>query len=72
MVLAFRADGTYEVSFYCKAVVSSNGEDSWIPPAIYKRASKIEAQDIPFDKQNCTIKYRSWTKDNTEINLILL
>ncbi|MCJ8733731.1 hypothetical protein PDJAM_G00226980 [Pangasius djambal] len=72
MLLTFSADGTYEVSFYSNAVVSSNGEVAWLPPAIYKSACKIEVRNFPFDQQNCTLKFRSWTYDHTEIDLVLL
>ncbi|XP_062332244.1 neuronal acetylcholine receptor subunit beta-2-like [Osmerus eperlanus] len=72
IVLYNNADGTYEVSFYSNAVISNNGEVAWLPPAIYKSACKIEVRDFPFDQQNCTLKFRSWTYDRTEIDLILL
>ncbi|XP_028316339.1 neuronal acetylcholine receptor subunit beta-2-like [Gouania willdenowi] len=72
IVLYNNADGTYEVSFYSNAVVSNNGEVAWLPPAIYKSACKIEVRHFPFDQQNCTLKFRSWTYDHTEIDLILL
>ncbi|TSL89893.1 Neuronal acetylcholine receptor subunit beta-2 [Bagarius yarrelli] len=72
IVLYNNADGTYEVSFYSNAVVSSNGEVAWLPPAIYKSACKIEVKNFPFDQQNCTLKFRSWTYDHTEIDLVLL
>ncbi|TRY56902.1 hypothetical protein DNTS_031027 [Danionella cerebrum] len=72
IVLYNNADGTYEVSFYSNAVVSNNGEVAWLPPAIYKSACKIEVRNFPFDQQNCTLKFRSWTYDHTEIDLILL
>uniref|UniRef100_A0A7N6ABV0 Neuronal acetylcholine receptor subunit beta-2-like n=1 Tax=Anabas testudineus TaxID=64144 RepID=A0A7N6ABV0_ANATE len=65
------ADGVYEVSFYCNAVVSNTGDIFWLPPAIYKSACAIEVQNFPFDQQNCTLKFRSWTYDHTEIDLIL-
>ncbi|CDQ98287.1 unnamed protein product [Oncorhynchus mykiss] len=70
--LHLSADGNYEVSFYSNTVVSNNGEVNWLPPAIYKSACKIEVRDFPFDQQNCTLKFRSWTYDHTEIDLILL
>uniref|UniRef100_A0A8C5D8N7 Neuronal acetylcholine receptor subunit beta-2-like n=1 Tax=Gouania willdenowi TaxID=441366 RepID=A0A8C5D8N7_GOUWI len=71
IVLYNNADGVYEVSFYCNAVVSNTGDIFWLPPAIYKSACPIEVQHFPFDQQNCTLKFRSWTYDHTEVDLIL-
>uniref|UniRef100_H3D3B3 Cholinergic receptor, nicotinic, beta 5a n=1 Tax=Tetraodon nigroviridis TaxID=99883 RepID=H3D3B3_TETNG len=71
IVLYNNADGVYEVSVYCNAVVSSTGDIFWLPPAIYKSACAIEVQNFPFDQQNCTLKFRSWTYDHTEVDLIL-
>ncbi|XP_030046221.1 neuronal acetylcholine receptor subunit beta-4 [Microcaecilia unicolor] len=71
IVLYNNADGTYEVSLYTNAIVKSNGSISWLPPAIYKSACKIEVKHFPFDQQNCTLKFRSWTYDHTEIDLVL-
>ncbi|XP_061462743.1 neuronal acetylcholine receptor subunit beta-2 [Rhineura floridana] len=71
VVLYNNADGMYEVSFYSNAVVSYDGSIFWLPPAIYKSACKIEVKHFPFDQQNCTLKFRSWTYDRTEIDLVL-
>ncbi|XP_075320376.1 neuronal acetylcholine receptor subunit beta-2-like [Odontesthes bonariensis] len=71
IVLYNNADGVYEVSFYCNAVVSNTGDIFWLPPAIYKSACAIEVQSFPFDQQNCSLKFRSWTYDHTEVDLIL-
>uniref|UniRef100_A0A3P8W2Z4 Cholinergic receptor, nicotinic, beta 5a n=1 Tax=Cynoglossus semilaevis TaxID=244447 RepID=A0A3P8W2Z4_CYNSE len=71
IVLYNNADGVYEVSIYCNAVVSNTGDIFWLPPAIYKSACAIEVQNFPFDQQNCTLKFRSWTYDHTEVDLIL-
>lgn len=65
------ADGTYEVSVYTNAIVTYNGSIRWLPPAIYKSACKIEVKHFPFDQQNCTLKFRSWTYDHTEIDMVL-
>uniref|UniRef100_A0A8C5N275 Neuronal acetylcholine receptor subunit beta-2 n=1 Tax=Gouania willdenowi TaxID=441366 RepID=A0A8C5N275_GOUWI len=71
VVLYNNADGVYEVSFYSNAVVSHDGSIFWLPPAIYKSACKIEVKHFPFDQQNCTLRFRSWTYDRTEIDLVL-
>lgn len=71
MFFPLSADGTYEVTVFTNAIVLFNGSISWLPPAIYKSACKIEVKHFPFDQQNCTLKFRSWTYDHTEIDLIL-
>ncbi|XP_051901765.1 neuronal acetylcholine receptor subunit beta-2-like [Pristis pectinata] len=71
VVLYNNADGSYEVSFYSNAVVSHDGSVFWLPPAIYKSACRIEVRHFPFDQQNCTLRFRSWTYDRTEIDLLL-
>uniref|UniRef100_A0A8C5KF05 Neuronal acetylcholine receptor subunit beta-4 n=1 Tax=Jaculus jaculus TaxID=51337 RepID=A0A8C5KF05_JACJA len=72
IVLYNNADGTYEVSVYTNVIVYSNGSITWLPPAIYKSACKIEVKHFPFDQQNCTLKFRSWTYDHTEIDMVLI
>ncbi|KAL7870863.1 hypothetical protein SRHO_G00083600 [Serrasalmus rhombeus] len=72
IVLYNNADGTYEVTVFTNAIVLFNGSIAWLPPAIYKSACKIEVKHFPFDQQNCTLKFRSWTYDHTEIDLVLL
>ncbi|XP_004872147.1 neuronal acetylcholine receptor subunit beta-4 isoform X1 [Heterocephalus glaber] len=72
IVLYNNADGTYEVSVYANVVLRSNGSIEWLPPAIYKSACKIEVRHFPFDQQNCTLKFRSWTYDHTEIDMVLM
>ncbi|XP_074836729.1 neuronal acetylcholine receptor subunit beta-2 [Carettochelys insculpta] len=71
VVLYNNADGMYEVSFYSNAVVSYDGSIFWLPPAIYKSACRIEVKHFPFDQQNCTMRFRSWTYDRTELDLVL-
>ena len=59
------------MSLYTNVVVRSNGSVLWLPPAICKSACKIEVKHFPFDQQNCTLKFRSWTYDHTEIDMVL-
>ncbi|XP_035642783.1 neuronal acetylcholine receptor subunit beta-4-like isoform X1 [Oncorhynchus keta] len=71
IVLYNNADGTYEVTVFTNAIVQFNGSIVWLPPAIYKSACKIEVKHFPFDQQNCTLKFRSWTYDHTELDMVL-
>lgn len=71
IVLYNNADGTYEVTVFTNVIVLYNGTINWLPPAIYKSACKIEVKHFPFDQQNCTLKFRSWTYDHTELDLTL-
>lgn len=65
------ADGEYEVTVFTNAIVFASGLVYWLPPAIYKSSCKIQVKHFPFDRQNCTLKFRSWTYDYTEIDLVL-
>ncbi|KAM9817564.1 neuronal acetylcholine receptor subunit beta-4 [Neosynchiropus ocellatus] len=71
IVLYNNADGIYEVTVFTHAIVRYSGSVYWLPPAIYKSSCKIEVKHFPFDQQNCTLNFRSWTYDHTEIDLLL-
>ncbi|GCC20690.1 hypothetical protein chiPu_0019257 [Chiloscyllium punctatum] len=44
---------------------------SGCPPPSTRSACRIEVRHFPFDQQNCTLKFRSWTYDRTETDLVL-
>ena len=62
------ADGSYEVSLQSNAIVYYNGTVTWMPPAIYKSACKIKVSHFPFDTQNCSMEFRSWTYARSEMH----
>ncbi|KAF3686829.1 Neuronal acetylcholine receptor subunit alpha-3 Precursor [Channa argus] len=55
-----------------KALLRYNGDVTWIPPAIFKSSCKIDVTYFPFDYQNCTMKFGSWTYDKAKIDLVLI
>uniref|UniRef100_F6WQS9 Neuronal acetylcholine receptor subunit beta-2-like n=1 Tax=Ciona intestinalis TaxID=7719 RepID=F6WQS9_CIOIN len=71
VVLYNNADGMYEVSLQSNAIILNNGTVTWMPPAIYKSACKIKVRHFPFDEQNCTMMFRSWTYNRLDIELKL-
>lgn len=48
IIMAFSADGKYEVSFHSNVVVDYNGSMLWVPPAIYKSSCTINVEYFPF------------------------
>ncbi|XP_072115557.1 neuronal acetylcholine receptor subunit beta-3-like [Mobula birostris] len=63
IVLYENADGHFESSIMTKAIVKYNGTVRWMPPASYKSSCTIDVTFFPFDKQNCSMKFGSWTYD---------
>ena len=69
IVLYNTAMGDFHVKQNTKAVVSYNGQVSWMPPAILKSSCSIDVTYFPFDAQNCTMKFGAWTHDQSRIDL---
>lgn len=70
IVLYDNADGHFEATV-TKAVVRFDGTISWTPPANYKSTCTIDVTFFPFDLQNCTMKFGSWTYDGTQVDIFL-
>nr|XP_012331412.1 neuronal acetylcholine receptor subunit beta-3 [Aotus nancymaae] len=72
IVLFENADGRFEGSLMTKVIVRSNGTVVWTPPASYKSSCTMDVTFFPFDRQNCSMKFGSWTYDGTMVDLILI
>ncbi|KAJ1122690.1 hypothetical protein NDU88_001175 [Pleurodeles waltl] len=70
IVLYNNADGDFAVTHLTKAHLFYDGQIKWRPPAIYKSSCSIDVTFFPFDQQNCTMKFGSWTYDKAKIDLI--
>ncbi|TRY98908.1 hypothetical protein DNTS_032003 [Danionella cerebrum] len=70
IVLYNNADGDFMVTHLTKAQLFHDGRLTWSPPAIYKSSCSIDVSFFPFDQQNCTMKFGSWTYDRSKIDLI--
>ncbi|XP_016407992.1 neuronal acetylcholine receptor subunit beta-3b isoform X1 [Sinocyclocheilus rhinocerous] len=72
IVLYENADGRFEGSLMTKAIVRYNGMITWTPPASYKSACNMDVTFFPFDRQNCSMKFGSWTYDGNMVKLVLI
>ncbi|XP_053434524.1 neuronal acetylcholine receptor subunit beta-3 [Nycticebus coucang] len=72
IVLFENADGRFEGSLMTKVIVKSNGTITWTPPASYKSSCTMDVTFFPFDRQNCSMKFGSWTYDGTMVDLMLI
>ncbi|XP_054569246.1 neuronal acetylcholine receptor subunit alpha-3 [Eptesicus fuscus] len=72
IVLYNNAVGDFQVDDKTKALLRYTGEVTWIPPAIFKSSCKIDVTYFPFDYQNCTMKFGSWSYDKAKIDLVLV
>ncbi|KAL7855119.1 hypothetical protein SRHO_G00173090 [Serrasalmus rhombeus] len=70
IVLYNNADGDFAVTHLTKAQLFHDGRIKWKPPAIYKSSCSIDVTFFPFDQQNCTMKFGSWTYDRAKIDLV--
>ncbi|XP_022096242.1 neuronal acetylcholine receptor subunit alpha-3-like isoform X1 [Acanthaster planci] len=59
----------YKIDLVTKAQVYANGTVSWSPPAVFYSACAIDVHYFPFDKQDCKLKFGSWTYDESKIDL---
>ncbi|XP_066269277.1 neuronal acetylcholine receptor subunit alpha-10-like [Branchiostoma lanceolatum] len=50
-------------------IVSHDGQVTWLVTRMYKSSCHINTYYFPFDEQNCTLTFASWTYSGNEINL---
>lgn len=55
-----------------KALLKYDGTITWVPPAIFKSSCPMDITYFPFDYQNCSMKFGSWTYDKAKIDLVLI
>lgn len=55
-----------------KALLKFDGTITWVPPAIFKSSCPMDITYFPFDYQNCSMKFGSWTYDKAKIDLVLI
>ncbi|XP_043571272.1 neuronal acetylcholine receptor subunit alpha-6 isoform X1 [Chiloscyllium plagiosum] len=72
IVLYNNAVGDFQVEDKTKALLKYDGTVTWIPPAIFKSSCPMDITYFPFDYQNCSMKFGSWTYDKAKIDLAII
>ncbi|XP_061476937.1 neuronal acetylcholine receptor subunit alpha-6 [Rhineura floridana] len=72
IVLYNNAVGDFQVEGRTKALLRYDGTITWTPPAIFKSSCPMDITFFPFDHQNCSLKFGSWTYDKAKIDLLII
>ncbi|XP_007950465.1 acetylcholine receptor subunit beta [Orycteropus afer afer] len=69
VVLMNNNDGNFDIALDINVVVSSDGSVRWQPPGLYRSSCSIQVTYFPFDWQNCTMVFSSYSYDSSEVSL---
>ncbi|KAL3832327.1 hypothetical protein ACJMK2_023980, partial [Sinanodonta woodiana] len=62
---------TFLSSISSNVIITSDGNVTWLSMVIFKSSCHINVQYFPFDEQNCSMQFASWTYDGFQVNLVL-
>ncbi len=72
IVLYNYADTRLEDKRKVHAIIYYDGRVKWIPPSIFKSTCQVDIEVFPYDSQNCSMKFGSWTYDGDSIDIQFL
>ncbi|XP_078533653.1 neuronal acetylcholine receptor subunit alpha-6 [Lissotriton helveticus] len=72
IVLYNNAVGRFQVEGKTKALLKYDGMITWTPPAIFRSSCPMDITFFPFDHQNCSLKFGSWSYDKAKIELAII
>ncbi|RUS74599.1 hypothetical protein EGW08_017641 [Elysia chlorotica] len=60
----------YTTSLSSNMIVTQDGNVTWFSMFIFRSSCSINVRYFPFDAQNCTMHFASWSYDGYQLNLI--
>ncbi|XP_069758619.1 neuronal acetylcholine receptor subunit alpha-3-like [Narcine bancroftii] len=69
IILYNNAVANFPMNERTKVLLMPNGTVTWNSPVTFKSSCKMDVTYFPFDYQNCSIKFGSWTHDKAIIDL---
>ncbi|XP_067871301.1 neuronal acetylcholine receptor subunit alpha-3-like [Heterodontus francisci] len=72
IILYNNAVADFQVDEKTKVLLQFDGTVTWISPAIFKSSCSMDVTYFPFDYQNCSMKFGSWTHDKAKIDLNMI
>ncbi|NP_001267746.1 ligand-gated ion channel 4-like precursor [Aplysia californica] len=62
---------TFVSSTSSNLIVTNDGNVTWFSMVIFKSSCSINVRYFPFDAQNCSMQFASWSYDGYQVNLIM-
>ncbi|XP_038624148.1 acetylcholine receptor subunit beta [Tachyglossus aculeatus] len=69
IVLMNNNDGIFDIGLGINVLVTPDGTVRWEPPAIYRSSCSIQVTYFPFDWQNCSMVFSSYSYDSSQLRL---
>ena len=60
----------YKSSISTNVIVTSDGNVTWLSMVIFRSSCNVNVRYFPFDEQNCSMQFASWTYDGFQLNLV--
>jgi len=69
LMFGYSADvSSYRSSISTNVIVTFNGNVTWLSMVIFRSSCAIDVKYFPFDEQNCTMLFSSWTYDGFQVS----
>ncbi|KAK2167531.1 hypothetical protein NP493_1271g01026 [Ridgeia piscesae] len=61
---------SYKSSISTNVIVTSDGNVTWLSMVIFRSSCAVNVKYFPFDEQNCSMLFSSWTYDGFQLNML--